>query len=118
MKRDMDLARKILLALEAQPIEALGDPIEIEGHDDDEVSYHIKLLDDARLLEGRDDCADETFSWCALSLTWEGHEFLDVARQDTRWERAKLSVGEKFGAVAFWVVSEVLRRLVLKELDP
>ena len=117
MKRDMDLARQILLALEAQSVEALGDPIEIEGHDDAEVSYHIKLLDDAGLLVGRDDGSAETFCWSAKALTWEGHEFLDAARQDTRWDRAKQFVREKGGALTLGALAEVLRRLVLKELD-
>jgi hypothetical protein len=47
VKLDMDLARRILLAVEADP-EADGAgyvAVEIDGYEPAEVSYHVRLLD-------------------------------------------------------------------------
>jgi DNA-binding transcriptional ArsR family regulator len=88
MKRDMDLARKILFA-----VEACNDPLgpqselKIEGYSDQMISYHVKVLAEAGLLEAEDvsEMGSDGFRWWAESLTWQGHEFLEAARDDTRW---------------------------------
>jgi hypothetical protein len=51
--------------------------------------------------------ADE-FCWLAGGLTWEGHEFLDAARDDTRWSKAKKLVQEKGGSLMFEALKAVL----------
>lgn len=35
------------------------------------------------------------------SLTWDGHEFLEAARDDSLWEKAKRLVLEKTGTLTF-----------------
>jgi hypothetical protein len=45
-------------------------------------------------------------------LTWEGHEFLDAARDDTRWKRAWTIVREKAGSVTVDVLKQVLTSLM------
>ena len=51
MKRDLDLVRKILLALETKPgPEAVG-TVQIEGYDELTVKYHLLLLAQARLID-------------------------------------------------------------------
>ena len=91
MKRDMDIARNILFA-----IADCNDPwgpreLHIEGSSDQEVSYHIKLLYQAGLIEAEDasSMGPDGFSWHAGSLTWDGHEFIEAARDDNRWNRTK-----------------------------
>ena len=54
MKRDMDLIREILLA-----IETIGPPqglarLDLPGHDPETVSYHVRLLDQAGLITAVD----------------------------------------------------------------
>jgi hypothetical protein len=44
-------------------------------------------------------------------LTWEGHKFLDAARSDTAWERAKKLVLAKGGALTFDAVKTALGAL-------
>lgn len=54
MKRDLDLIVKILLAIEdAPPAEGWHD-LDIGGTSDDELSFHIKLLHEAGLIDAVD----------------------------------------------------------------
>jgi len=53
MKREMDLIRQILLEVENIPAAIGFRNLEFEGKSQEEVSYHIALLDEARLVVGR-----------------------------------------------------------------
>ena len=44
-------------------------------------------------------------------MTWEGHEFADAARDETRWKKAMGIVEEKGGAVTLDVLKELLLHL-------
>jgi hypothetical protein len=64
MRRDLDLAREILLELEkheGNPLASLE--IEIPGRPQLEVDYHIMLLHEARLIKARDMSSMSTFKW-------------------------------------------------------
>lgn len=117
MKRDMDLIRKILLAIEAHPKpDNWGVPIDlaIKGYSPEGISYHIKLLAQAGLVEAKDASTMGKYQWRASSLTWAGHEFLEASRDDTLWEKAKKLVLEKTGTLTFeglkLALMEVIRR--------
>ncbi len=120
MKRDMDLIRKILLKVEELDVLNYGQScqIMIEGYDDPIVNYHIGLLAEAGLLEAKPVRAlgfPNTFM--ITKLTWEGHDFIDTARNDTVWKKAKEHISEKFGkleGVSFDVLKGVLL-LVIKQ---
>lgn len=49
-------------------------------------------------------------NFLSIKLTWEGHEFLDAAREDTRWNKAK-EVAAKTGSLTFSMLKEVLVQL-------
>ena len=103
----MDVARQILLHLEERddPLGTIRD-VEIEGIDSEVISYHVMLLDQAGLIEAR-----ELDHWYPISLTWNGHEFLDTARNDTHWKKAKHLILEKGGSLAFDILKDVLAKL-------
>jgi len=110
MKRDMELIRKMLIAIEDNPTGWAPDPFRVEGYSDDVISYHSYLLADAGLARGydvtsRESCAPE---YRILNLTWAGHEFCQAAREDTRWKKAMGVVAEKGGSVTFEVLKELL----------
>lgn len=117
MKRNMDLARAILSALEGSS-DAFG-PKEfvIQGYSEEEVSYHVKLLHQAGLVEAKDISGVNQFKWFPISLTWEGHEFLDAARDNTRWGRAKQIVLEKTGGLSFDMLQSILTKLMTDALS-
>jgi len=114
MKRDMDLVRQILLEIEAAPSQkntGFSDKI-TDQFTHKEITHHIELLDDAGLI-----CAeathyfDSTVDWKIDRLTWRGHEFLDAARDQNRWDQAKRTISEKGGSLTFDVLKAVLSQL-------
>jgi len=116
MKRDMDLAREILFQVETS-----GDPIEwveiaVDGHSEEEISYHIKLLCQANLIEANDCSSMNGKSWKATSLTWTGHEFLDAARNENLWNKAKTYLNEKGVEFTFDSIKAALAKLIQDQL--
>lgn len=96
MKRDLDLIVRILLAIEnAPPAEGWHD-FDFGDTTDDELSYNIKLLHDAGLIEALDGSTKGHFEWHARDLTWTGHDFLDQARSASWLDEIK-SRAEKEG---------------------
>ncbi|HBG31044.1 MAG TPA: hypothetical protein DDW98_10500, partial [Gammaproteobacteria bacterium] len=67
----------------------------------EEISYHVQLLHEAGLLKAQDYSSIGDYDWKPLTLTWEGHEFLDAARNETLWNRAKSIALEKTGGLGF-----------------
>jgi len=104
MKRNMDLCRAILLHLEAQADNSAPQRISVDGVTDGEVSYHVKLLVDAGLIDALDFSDLTSSQWDPICLTWEGHEFLDAARDDTIWSKTKAQAGD----VPIQVLKELL----------
>jgi len=120
MRRDMDLLRDILLAVErnADPFELVTP--NVEGHAEIEVCRHIALLVDAGLVTGLDRSAIGVYYWSAGQLTWAGHEFLDLVRETALWETIKGRVMQASGGLAFGVLideaaREVHRRIAASE---
>lgn len=101
MKRDIDLLRRILLDLES------GSSVHDAGEDPQTLHYHIQLLHDAGLI-----VADELVpgQWWPERITWAGHEFLDLARNDISWNRTKCNVASKVSSAPFAIVQELLAR--------
>lgn len=118
MKRDLDLLRKIILAVEDRPAEAAPRSIEIEGYDATEIGYHSYLLVDSGLAKGVDvtTILDLLPQWEVLHLTSAGHDFADAARNDSTWKTATKMVKDKTGGVTLEVMKQVLVSLVKNTL--
>jgi hypothetical protein len=108
----MDLARAILFALEKCEKPWGMHEFEIEGATAEQISYHVKLLHQAGLIEAHDASSLNQFKWYPSSLTWAGHEFLDAARDNSRWNRAKKIAADKGGHLTFEVLRELLLQLM------
>ncbi len=104
MKRDIDLLRRILLDLESGSSSMRGSD---DGEDPHTLHYHIQLLHDAGLIVADEIVPDQ---WWPERITWAGHEFLDLARNDISWDRAKSNVESKVGSAPFGIVQELLAR--------
>lgn len=101
MKRDMDLARKILLAVEEWegypfPAQLVNQRLEAEGYSFEQVNYHVWLLENGGLLVAAE-AGGDVFAPCYL--TWAGHEFLEAVRDDTRWNTVKRAMAAVGGFV-------------------
>lgn len=119
MKRDMDLVRKILLDLEKHEHGRAPSQLEIEGYSQEQIGYHVHLMDEASLLRAADVTHRQSPSPQAtpISLTWEGHEFLDAARDPSRWRSALDIAREKGGALTFEILKAVLVDLARRALE-
>ena len=117
MKRDMDLVRQILFAIEKRSQEEDDVEIIVDGYTTSEINYHLVILADAGLITAkyqknlRDD-----YIWQSIRLTWEGHEFLDAARDNTRWEKAKI-VMTHMGGFALDVMKQLLIQYIKQDLN-
>lgn len=89
MKREMDLIRAVVLAAES------GNPNgSITGYTDEQVRYHRALAIEANLLKGRvhkpstylTDIPDDVV---ILGITYDGHDFIDAIREDSKWDQVK-----------------------------
>ena len=112
MKRDMDLIRKILLKIEDSLKFSFISPFDIEGYDDEQISYHIELLDEAGLITARDLSTSSEYCWVPDRLTWTGYEFLEASKDDKRWEKAKSIILEKGGNFTFSLLQTLLLQLM------
>jgi len=113
MKRDLELVRKILLAIEDSSSGWAPD-LKFEGYTDSQVGYHAYLLIDAGLAKGSDVSVmgSEGPEGMISNLTWAGHEFAEAARDETRWKKAVGLVAEKGGSVTLDVMKELLVSLM------
>lgn len=92
----------------------------VEGVTDEIVDYHVHLMSQAGLITAIDTTALDSASPGAipLGITWAGHDFLDAAKDDTLWNKAKATVIKPAAGVAFdvllaWLKHEAKQRLGL-----
>lgn len=94
MKKDMELIRKILFAIEDEYVDSVIYNLSIDGYEPEAISYHCALLYDAGFISDYDSKNAEGRLWMfgVGRLTWEGHEFLDKIRNETVWNKTKETV--------------------------
>ncbi|MFA6842960.1 MAG: DUF2513 domain-containing protein [Bacilli bacterium] len=87
MKRDLETIKKILLAVE----ESDNVVQKIEGLSGKEFAFHASLLVDAGFVHGKIPPGSGGIPDAAAitSLSWNGCEFLDNARNEVVWQKAK-----------------------------
>ena len=115
MKRDFNLIRLILLALEGD--EEAGEKTK-ENYDQETIAFHAYLMKQADLVEGviRLDGQGNPKDYRLSRMTWEGYDFLDAMRDAGLWSKAQktiLSNGASvtFGILKAWLVHEAKQKL-------
>lgn len=90
MKRDMDLVREILRAAIAEPHGYMGRNPSIGDFSDEEVGYHVWLMEQAGLVHASEvgGATSKSPHSILVSLTWDGHDFADAAADDNIWKKA------------------------------
>ncbi len=114
MKMDMDLIRKILLALEEHEHGYATMSLEIDGYTEEEIGYHVWLMgeDQARLLKVEDvssEDMEESPYARPICIRWDGYEFLEAAREPSRWRTAV----EKVKSTGTGMTIEILKGVLL-----
>jgi hypothetical protein len=107
MKRDLDLIRRILLAVEARQETEQPFSVSINGYSQEQICYHIRLLAEAGLLRAVDYSGNGPPNWQAQSLTWGGHDWLDATRSDTVWHKVKATVRDKGVSLTFELAKQL-----------
>jgi hypothetical protein len=114
MRRNDDLIRALLLTIEAAPAgETVGGKVlRRDDAGDAEIVEHLKLLEDAGLLEVEfrrflGDRGPQLDNTQVSRLTWFGHEFIASIRSDTVWNATKERVAKVGGSVSLSTLSEV-----------
>ncbi len=110
MKRDMTLIRAILLWAIDQPHGAVtGNPV-IDGHSEEEIGYHVHLMQQAGLVNaaGCQMIGDPSPRALLLDVTWDGHEFAEAARDESLWRKASGAVLREGGSFTFGLIKRWL----------
>ena len=123
MKRDMDLVRQILFAMEKDETQIIfgeSNPVKVDGYKRENIDYHMKIMAQAGLLhedlfEISSDPNLPKIYVSDYSISWLGHEFLDAARDNKRWEKVK-DVMSQVGGFVFDVGKQLLIQYLKSEL--
>lgn len=120
MKRDMDLIREILLAVDAADEPPSFDDLISEDApeaDQKRYAYHVRMLtDQAGFLSGIDVESFDGPGWLDLNLTWRGHEFLDQIRDPEIWRKAKAGM-EKAGGFSIDLIGALAKGLIKTQIE-
>ena len=115
MKRDMDLIRQILLDLEESGAYTNWMDIDIEAYSPEQMDYHLELLVEAGLISVASSERGRSRQ-LPVRITWAGHEFLDAARDESRWQTVTGSAAGT-GGVPFAICKAALFRMAEREAD-
>lgn len=118
MKRNMDLMREILLQVEARPTPQSIELVEVPSHDQEEISYHVKLLGDAGYLDIYDlrTLGPDGFRYAPSALTNAGHDLLDGMRNNSIWDATKARLLKIGGSAPLDVVQAVITAVIKEKL--
>jgi len=118
MKRDMDLIKAILL--ESEKACRSGAYYQPEAYsfrdlqaDEETLQEHCRLIAERGLANG----TLTREGWRFSSLTWDGHDFLDNARNDSVWRAAKDAAGRFSFGVFTATLTEAAKAAALKALE-
>jgi hypothetical protein len=118
MKLEPDLIREILLFTEAIPAGEYQDIPALGEYDQMTVNCHVKHLHAAGYLEGNivEDQVGRP-AYCRITdLSWKGHEFLNLARNNEGWAWAKRTFTDKAISISVSVLTRALESYTLLQL--
>ena len=112
MKRDLDLARQLLLDIENRGVDCSLSVLRSGPNHElqEKIRYHLRLLIDANLLQE----VDRTSAGVpCVRLTNEGHELLELSRNDSRWAEAKAICFDRIGGMSLSLIRSILVKFSL-----
>jgi len=114
MKRDLNLIRNLVLAVEDTP-GGWTTKLSAQGYSQSQVGYHAHLVIEEGLAKGVDMIVhgDDGPRASITSLTPAGHDFADLVRDDDRWNNA-VGAMTQGNHVSF----QALKRLLASETRP
>ena len=116
MKRDPDLIRAILLLVEESPPDEHIADFSSLALDQALIVEHIKLLQDAHLVDARVQEYMVGASAIILRMTSAGHDFLDRIRDPEIWRKTKEGA-QKAGGFSLELLGALAKGLVKKKIE-
>jgi len=118
VKRDAELIRKMLIAIEECPADERINSFNFEGYDHDTVVRHLELLIDAGLVDGEviHYVSSDPSNFVVHDLTWEGHDFVDAVRDETIWKKVKEKLLKPTGSWTFGLIVEYAKAEIRSRL--
>ncbi|PAY05387.1 hypothetical protein CK489_28775 [Bradyrhizobium sp. UFLA03-84] len=120
MRRDLNLVRDILLALEPLGVNAdnpvplkIGEtPLIFDGHSSEKVAYHVRIMTQGNLINTGGIAADGVTVQNFYGLSWHGHEVVDDVRDPKAWAdaMAKMNKYGSFGMSVAWELAKAYMR--------
>lgn len=105
MNRDTELVRKILLHLESQ--DDFRNELKMPEENPISVAYHLKIMEQAGLVEQKVHYADDKPMWMHASITWDGQEFLKAIKNENVWSKLIKKIKEEGGNLPFAVITKL-----------
>jgi predicted transcriptional regulator len=119
MKRDFQLIRKLLLEIECQSNGLNHVKLtDIKNYSKEQIQYHLALLHEAKLIVAYDTTSPAGLGFIVTRLTWEGHEFLDDARNDTIWNKTLHDISKVTESIALPLLRELLTAAIRSQFLP
>ncbi|MBP8232862.1 MAG: DUF2513 domain-containing protein [Rhizorhabdus sp.] len=116
MRRNSDLIRAILLAIEKDDrCEVLHIP-DIDGYPDEAVHFHARLLVEKGFLKTYFPERTGRQPWTCIRLTWEGYDFLDAIRDPVVWRSVK-RVASRAGSWSIETLAAVAKAMVVARVE-
>ena len=118
MKRDLDLVRALLMKIEALPLNGRVEArqIELPPWSSDEIIYHCRLLMMSGYIVAIDTSSNGGANCLIRYLTPEGHDYLDIVRNDTIWAAVKSRLKDNAISATFDIVIAVGKAAIMKAL--
>jgi hypothetical protein len=117
MERNFNLVREILLQAEAAPAGTTIQEFACEGFDKATIVEHVEIMIDANLLDGN---VTKTMAgpsgFLVYKITWQGHDFLANAKNDTVWKKVMTEAKDKGTSVSLVVLNGLLTKATQKYL--
>lgn len=111
MKRDMELVRVLLRHIRDDNPYRLGDDYRVgipELYTDSQITEHLRLMAEKGLFAGIEIHTMQSYGWAEPRLTWEGHDFIELASSDAVWLKAVKQIRDKGIGLTIEVLKPVL----------
>jgi hypothetical protein len=119
MKLDTELIRDLLIYFEETLPDkkrwVVASSIKLEGYTSHQIMSHIPLLLDCEYIKASSQSADNMTDYFISRLTMNGHQFLDLIRNDNLWKHIKTLLG-KIGLEALPILTTYLMPIIKQQL--
>lgn len=118
MKRDMELIRKMVLAVEDHHEATAPNPLRIDGYSDEQIGYHAYLLVESGLAKGIDftNLESKGPEYLITRLTADGHAFAEHSRPQSIWSKAITTLGDAASTASINTFKALLERFFMSQL--